>query len=193
MIRAVPDRRPSPSRRGAHSLHGAQPVLSNRGTYVVTRLAFGLVLMLSATASLHAQAAPATAPLTVFGIPAGAKVFEVSEIIADRDGGHLQCDRSKVDVRVEECRATVTVPEAAEPLELWMSAIDSTTSILTIAGNLAPDEAGPAAKLAGASLRPRQCKGTEQPVDDAMGAEGHDDPPHLADAAGRQGHVGGTH
>ena len=34
----------------------------------------------------------------------------------------------------------MSVPEAAEPLELWMSAVDSVTSVLTIAGNLAPDE-----------------------------------------------------
>ena len=87
-----------------------------------------------------AQAAPATDPLSVFGIQAGATVRVVSETIADRDGGHLRCDRSKVDPRVEECRATVSVPEAAEPLELWMSAVDSVTSVLTIAGNLAPDE-----------------------------------------------------
>ena len=91
-------------------------------------------------AALAAQAAPATDPLTVFGIKAGAPVRVVAETIADRDGGNLRCDRSKVDVRVEECRATVSVPEAAEPLELWMSAVDSVTSVLTIAGNLAPDE-----------------------------------------------------
>ena len=64
----------------------------------------------------------------------------VAETIADRAGGNLRCERSKVDTRVEECRATVTVPEAAEPLELWMSAVDSVTSVLTVAGNLAPDE-----------------------------------------------------
>ena len=107
--------------------------------YRVTRTALRLALLVF-PAPLMAQAAPATDPLVVFGIKAGAPVREVSEIIADRDGGHLRCDRSKVDVRVEECRATVTVPEAAEPLELWMSAVDSVTSVLTIAGNLAPDE-----------------------------------------------------
>ncbi len=96
--------------------------------------------MLLVPLPLLAQAAPATDPLSIFGIRAGAPVSEVAEIIADRDGGHLRCDRSKVDVRVEECRATVTVPEAAEPLELWMSAVDSITSVLTVAGNFAPDE-----------------------------------------------------
>jgi hypothetical protein len=108
--------------------------------YRVTRIALRLALLALAPAPLVAQAAPATDPLAIFGIRAGAPVREVSDIIADRDGGHLRCDRSKVDVRVEECRATVSVPEAAEPLELWMSAIDSVTSVLTIAGNLAPDE-----------------------------------------------------
>jgi len=108
--------------------------------YRVTRSALRLALLVLAPAPVVAQAAPATDPLVVFGIKAGAPVREVAEIIADRDGGHLRCDRSKVDLRVEECRATVSVPEAAEPLELWMSAIDSVTSVLTVAGNLAPDE-----------------------------------------------------
>jgi hypothetical protein len=105
----------------------------------VTRIALRLALLL-APAPLSAQAAPATDPLAIFGIKAGAQVREVADIIADRDGGQLRCDRSKVDLRVEECRATVSVPEAAEPLELWMSAIDSVTSVLTVAGNFAPDE-----------------------------------------------------
>ena len=108
--------------------------------YCVTRIALRLALLVLAPAPLTAQAAPATDPLVIFGIKAGAPVREVADIIADRDGGHLRCDRSKVDLRVEECRATVSVPEAAEPLELWMSAVDSVTSVLTVAGNLAPDE-----------------------------------------------------
>ena len=106
----------------------------------MTRIALRLVPFLFLPAPLAAQAAPASDPLAVFGINAGAPVRVVAETIADRSGGHLRCDRSKVDVRVEECRATVSVPEAAEPLELWMSAVDSVTSVLTIAGNLAPDE-----------------------------------------------------
>lgn len=106
----------------------------------MTRTALSLAFLVFASSPVLAQAAAATDPLVIFGIRAGAPVREVSEIIADRDGGHLRCDRSKVDVRVEECRATVTVPEAAEPLELWMSAVDSITSVLTIAGNFAPDE-----------------------------------------------------
>jgi len=108
--------------------------------YCVARIALRLALLVLAPAPLTAQAAPATDPLVIFGIKAGAPVREVADIIADRDGGHLRCDRSKVDLRVEECRATVSVPEAAEPLELWMSAVDSVTSVLTVAGNLAPDE-----------------------------------------------------
>ncbi len=98
-----------------------------------------LVLLLLPTAG-QAQAAAPTDPLAIFGIPAGAPIKVVAETIADHDGGQLHCDRSKVDTRVEECRATLTVAEAAEPLELWMSAIDSVTSVLTVAGNLAPDE-----------------------------------------------------
>ena len=106
----------------------------------MTRTALAFALLALVPVPLVAQAAPATDPLSIFGISAGATVRVVAETIADRDGGNLRCDRSKVDPRVEECRATVSVPEAAEPLELWMSAVDSVTSVLTIAGNLAPDE-----------------------------------------------------
>jgi len=123
---------------GAHSLHAL--FASCLPGYRVTRIVLKLAFLVLAPAPLTAQAAPATDPLIIFGIKAGAPVREVADIIADRDGGNLRCDRSKVDLRVEECRATVSVPEAAEPLELWMSAIDSVTSILTFAGNLAPDE-----------------------------------------------------
>ena len=106
----------------------------------MTRTALAFVLLALVPLPVMAQAAPATDPLMIFGIKAGSTVRVIAETIADRDGGHLRCDRSKVDLRVEECRATVSVPEAAEPLELWMSAVDSVTSVLTIAGNLAPDE-----------------------------------------------------
>ncbi len=108
--------------------------------YRVTRTALTIVLLGLMPVPLMAQAAPASDPLSVFGIKAGSTVRVVAETIADRNGGNLRCDRSKADSRVEECRATVSVPEAAEPLELWMSAVDSVTSVLTVAGNLAPDE-----------------------------------------------------
>jgi hypothetical protein len=76
----------------------------------------------------------------VFGLRPGAPLQEVASTVNELDGGRLRCDRSTVDTRVNECRATLTLPQVSEPLELWLSAIDSASGVMTIAGNLAPDE-----------------------------------------------------
>lgn len=86
-----------------------------------------------------AQQAPAD-PLMVFGLRPGAPLAEVASTVNELDGGRLKCDRSTADTRVNECRATLTLPQVSEPLELWLSAIDSVSGVVTIAGNLAPDE-----------------------------------------------------
>jgi len=104
----------------------------------VTR--FALIALLAAPAVASAQAAAPLEPLSLFGLRAGAPVTEVSSTVAAIDGGRLKCDQSGVDSRVSECRSTLTVPEVSEPLELWMSAIDGNTGVMTIAGNFAPDE-----------------------------------------------------
>jgi hypothetical protein len=56
------------------------------------------------------------------------------------EGSKLRCDRSKLDARVTECRATLSLDDVSGPVELWMSAIDSVSGVLTLAGNLSPDE-----------------------------------------------------
>jgi hypothetical protein len=101
-----------------------------------------LVLLLCGLAPLSPAAAQAAAPvaLEVFGFEAGAHLREVAINVRETDGGRLRCDRSRVDARVDECRATLSVTEVAGPMELWMSAIDSVSGVLTLAGNLAPDE-----------------------------------------------------
>ncbi len=91
-------------------------------------------------APLAAQEAGAPSALGAFGFTAGQHLRDVAADIDQLDGGRLRCDRSRVDTRVAECRATVTVAELAEPLEVWLAAIDSVSGVLTLAGNLAPDE-----------------------------------------------------
>jgi hypothetical protein len=104
----------------------------------VTRSLLVAALVLLAPAAA-AQEAPAE-PLVVFGLRPGAPLRDVALAVNELDGGRLRCDRSATDTRVNECRATLTLPQVSEPLELWLSAIDSLSGVVTIAGNLAPDE-----------------------------------------------------
>ena len=92
-----------------------------------------------ASAPLAAQAVQPAA-FDVYGFRPGATLREVSSAVRELDGGALRCDRSRLDARVSECRATLSVAEVSGPVELWMSAIDSVSGVLTLAGNLAPDE-----------------------------------------------------
>jgi len=76
----------------------------------------------------------------VYGFRPGATLREVSSAVRELDGGALRCDRSRLDARVNECRATISMADVSGPVELWMSAIDSVSGVLTLAGNFAPDE-----------------------------------------------------
>lgn len=76
----------------------------------------------------------------VYGFRPGATLREVSSAVRELDGGALRCDRSRLDARVNECRATLSMADVSGPIELWMSAIDSVSGVLTLAGNFAPDE-----------------------------------------------------
>ncbi len=79
-------------------------------------------------------------PLSVFGFSAGEHLREVMRVVDSIDGGRLRCDRSRMDSRVDECRATLTMMQVGEPVQLWLSAIDSVAGVLTLAATLAPDE-----------------------------------------------------
>jgi len=71
--------------------------------------------------------------------PDGIAVGDHQDLV-ELDGGALRCDRSRLDTRVNECRATLSMTDVSGPIELWMSAIDSVSGVLTLAGNFAPDE-----------------------------------------------------
>jgi hypothetical protein len=92
-----------------------------------------------ATAPLAAQSVQPAA-FDVYGFRPGATLHEVSSAVRELDGGALRCDRSRLDARVAECRATLSMADVSGPVELWMSAIDSVSGVLTLAGNFAPDE-----------------------------------------------------
>lgn len=98
-----------------------------------------LSMLVVLAAPLAAQSVQPVA-FDVYGFRPGATLREVSSAVRELDGGALRCDRSRLDTRVNECRATLSMADVSGPVELWMSAIDSVSGVLTLAGNFAPDE-----------------------------------------------------
>lgn len=92
-----------------------------------------------AAAPLAAQAVQPAA-FDIYGFRPGATLREVASAVRELDGGALRCDRSRLDARVAECRATLNMADMSGPVELWLSSMDSVTGVLTLAGNFAPDE-----------------------------------------------------
>ncbi len=96
-----------------------------------------LPLLLLAPPGLLAQAAtPVLPPLAFFGFEAGARLTPVATQVKALGGRGLRCDRSRSDRSVHECRATIFEPESGRAVEVWLSAIDSATGVLTLSGSL---------------------------------------------------------
>ena len=66
---------------------------------------------------------------------AGARLDELDRVIRG-NGGRLRCDRAKRDHRVMECRGTVSDSALGVPVEVWVSAIDSVSGVLTLSAEL---------------------------------------------------------
>jgi hypothetical protein len=92
-----------------------------------------LLFLLAVARPAPAELVPAdTAPLEFHGFRAGATLVELQTLLQALDGGHLRCARAKADPRVSECRAAVTDVELGERVNLWVSAIDSVASVITL-------------------------------------------------------------
>ena len=74
-------------------------------------------------------------PLSFLGLPAGASLRQVHQRV-DSLGGRVRCDRARRDRAVLECRGILTDPDAQVPVELWLSAIDSTAGVMTLSATL---------------------------------------------------------
>lgn len=85
-----------------------------------------------------AQAAPAN-PLSFHDFRPGMTVGEATAL-ARGLGGSFSCQRSQRDRRVQECRGRAAGPELGGPVTLWGSAIDGVLGVLTISGDVAPDQ-----------------------------------------------------
>ena len=96
---------------------------------------------LLAAAPLAAQAvASSPSSLEFFGFRPGAPLQEIAARVRALDGGTLRCDRARSDRRVTECRGTVIDPDLGGHVDLWLSAIDSVAAVLTLSGDVAPDQ-----------------------------------------------------
>jgi len=97
------------------------------------RRACVVLALLAAPATLHGQS---RGGLEFLGFHPGDHLEVVQARVAELDGSALRCDRSRADRRVQECRATLTDPIRGGEVRLWLSAIDSVSGVLTLAGEL---------------------------------------------------------
>ena len=76
--------------------------------------------------------------LRFFGFRAGVPLELTAERVKELSDTPLACERSTVDPRVMDCRANFPDPITLDPVELWLSALDSLVSVLTISGPVSP-------------------------------------------------------
>ena len=86
-----------------------------------------------------ATTAPDTAVLQFLGFRPGARLDELQLHLRAIGGSRMRCRQSRVDRRVNECRAVLTAKEGGS-VELWVSAMDSLAGVITLSGVLAPGE-----------------------------------------------------
>ncbi len=86
-------------------------------------------------AGVAAQEVSHAAPqLTFFGFEAGSHLTDLNAQVREMGGTGLRCTRSRADRRLLDCRGMVADPSAGQPLEVWVSAVDSLSGVLTISG-----------------------------------------------------------
>ena len=102
--------------------------------------AIAAILLASPCPAAAQMAASDTAALSFHGFRAGAALAEIARHVKQLDGGRLRCERAKADRRVTECRSVLTAPELGGPVELWVSAVDSVSGVLTLSGEVAADQ-----------------------------------------------------
>lgn len=109
-------------------------------TYAACGGLAGLLLALASHPAVAQSAAARDSSLSFFGFRAGAPVAEIAARLQRLDGSRLRCDHAKADSHVAECRATVGDPDLGGPVNLWMSAIDSVSGVMTLSADVSPDQ-----------------------------------------------------
>jgi hypothetical protein len=107
-----------------------------------TRIALGaaVCLLAGAGAALGQSPAREATPLEFRGFRPGDRLSDIAARVEQLEGSRLRCQQAKVDRRVTECRATLTDPDFGGPVEIWLSAIDSVAGVVTLSGDVAPDQ-----------------------------------------------------
>jgi hypothetical protein len=97
-------------------------------------LALAGATLLAATTLASAQSGdPEPTALEFHGFRPGARLDEIDSLVTRR-AARLRCDRAKADRRVTECRAALDRRELGGRTDLWVSAVDSVASVLTLSG-----------------------------------------------------------
>lgn len=102
-------------------------------------IALASALLASALPSAAATV-PDTAVLEFLGFRAGARLDELARHLRSTGSGRMRCRQSRVDLRVNECRAVLKDPQLGGALELWVSAMDSVAGVITLSGIPAPGQ-----------------------------------------------------
>jgi hypothetical protein len=76
--------------------------------------------------------------LRFFGFRVGTPLETAARRVDDLSGTAIACGRSTVDQRVLDCRSTFPDPITSDPVELWLSALDSLVAVLTVSGSVSP-------------------------------------------------------
>jgi len=74
--------------------------------------------------------------LSFFGFEAGGHLTDLDRQVRELGGSGLRCTRSRADRRVLDCRGTAPDPSAGRAVEIWVSAIDSLSGVVTISGSV---------------------------------------------------------
>lgn len=83
---------------------------------------------------------PDTGAIEFHGFRAGARVDELGALVRSLGGGRMRCAHARLNPRVTDCRAVVHDPKLGGPVDLWMSALDSVASIITLSGRVRTDQ-----------------------------------------------------
>jgi hypothetical protein len=89
-----------------------------------------------AGAAHSSSAAPDTSALQFYGFRAGAHIAEMNALLRRLHGSPLACELARADRRVSECRGLLSAPQLGGKVKLWVSAVDSVASIITLSSNV---------------------------------------------------------
>ena len=96
----------------------------------------GLTLCLLHLAGPAYTSVPDTSALQFQGFRAGARIEEMNGLLRRLDGSRLTCELATADRRVSECRGVLHAPELGGKVRLWVSAVDSVASIITLSAKV---------------------------------------------------------